>query len=352
MNSRFPSAPVKLGVCGLGYGMYHMRRLVASPLAHHVTVRAVADALPGRRAAGTTAFACKSYADLDEMLARADIEAVALFTSPIGRAGLIRKIIHAGKDVMTTKPLELDPVAALAVLREARSLGRTVFLNSPSPVLGQDLAQVLAWQEEHNLGRLIFAQTDCWYRSTEKADGSWYDDPQLCPAAPIFRLGIYGINDVVALAADPVELHVNLARVLTGRPTPDVAQLSLRFAGGAIACLRATWCCEPIRDNQVSEYVFERGTVRRDYSTRDHRNAPDTTLLLDAADAAGNIFQKHARIDNRFVNSAYRWDLFHDAVRGREILNLITPEQTVAGIQVIAHMTQALASGGIWRREA
>jgi predicted dehydrogenase len=341
--------PVRVGICGLGYGLYHANQLRASAHARHVRFVAAADGRPERLRAGTAALGCRGVAELEDLLRDPEVEAVALFTGPSGRAEQIRRIVRAGKDVMTTKPLELDADAALAVLREARDLGRTVFLNSPAPVLGDDLRQVRAWQEEHRLGRLIFALTDCWYRSTEKADGTWYDDPSLCPAAPIFRLGIYGINDVLALVDDEVaELQVLQARVLTGRPTPDVAQLGLRFAGGTMATIRATWCCGPWRDNQASEFVFERGVVRRTYSTPYHKTAPGTLLTLETEDGAQRIFNRDATVSNHVVNSAYRWDLFHDAVRGRPVAGLLPPERLVAGLRVIARLKHALERDGRW----
>ena len=284
------------------------------------------------------------------MLAEADIEAVALFTGPSGRADLIRKIIRSGKDVMTTKPFELNAAEAMDVLGEAKALGRTVFLNSPSPVVGEDIRQILSWQRDYDLGKLIFVRSDSWYKATESADGTWYDDPLRCPVAPIFRLGIYGINDILALAEGTlVELQVLEDRVLTGRPTPDVAQLGMKFSEGTIACVRATWCCGPIRDNQVSEFVFERGCIDRTYSARDHRNAEYSILRLDAFDKDERVFSDECKISNLVVNSAYRWDLFHRAVRGIETPDLLTPEQIVAGIRVIERMSEAVRAGGVWR---
>lgn len=351
MNSSITTDPVGLGICGLGYGLYNAKQLLASPNSNYIRFVAACDERPDRLNAATAALGCRGYDNLAAMLADPAVEAVALFTGPSGRAELIRQIIRAGKHVMTTKPFELDADAGLSVLHEARSLKRTVFLNSPAPVLGKDLEQVRAWQQEHSLGRLIFALCDCWYRSTEKADGTWYDNPELCPAAPIFRLGIYGINDVLAMVDDELdELQVLQSRILTGRPTPDVAQLSLRFSGGAMAVIRATWCCDPWRDNQASEFVFERGVVRRTYSTPYHKTAPDSLLTLEAADEAGLIFEKAAKVSNHFVNSAYRWDLFHAAVRGSQTLQENSPEQLVAGVRVIHAMTKALANGGTWRR--
>ena len=343
--------PVRLGICGLGYGLYHARQLLASPNARFIDFVAASDNRPDRLAAATAALGCRGVPDLSDLLADPTIEAIALFTGPDGRADLIRRIIRAGKHVMTTKPFELDADAGLRVLQEARELGRVVFLNSPAPVLGEDLRQILRWREEFGLGRLIFALCDCWYRSTEKADGTWYDDPSRCPAAPIFRLGIYGINDVLALVDDEVdEVQVVQARVLTGRPTPDVAQLSLRFAGGATAAIRATWCCGPWRDNQASEFVFERGVVRRTYSTPYHTTAPATKLTLESEDARGQIFTREAEVSNLVVNSAYRWDLFHAALRGSYPEELLPPERLVAGIRVIDSLKRALQQGGVWRR--
>jgi hypothetical protein len=119
-----------------------------------------------------------------------------------------------------------------------------------------------------------------------------------------------------------------------------------------MACIRATWCCEPIRDNQVSEFVFERGTVRRDYSSRDHRNAAATELVLETVDAKGAIFRHTTSISNTRVNSAYRWDLFHAKIRGKEVPGLLSPERVVAGVRVIDAMTRALENGGVWHRAA
>jgi hypothetical protein len=50
------------------------------------------------------------------LIADPNIPVIGLYTGPVGRAALIHRIIEAGKDVMTTKPFELDSEAALAVM--------------------------------------------------------------------------------------------------------------------------------------------------------------------------------------------------------------------------------------------
>src|SRR5205807_937126 len=95
------------------------------------------------------------------------------------------------------KPFELDSVAARSVLEEARALGRMIFINSPSPECPAYLTQIRRWHEEHMLGRPVGCRGEMLVSYREKADGRWLDDPALCPAAPLFRIGIYTLNDLV-----------------------------------------------------------------------------------------------------------------------------------------------------------
>src|SRR5690606_32877601 len=127
---------------------------------------------------------------LEDVLADPAIAASGLCTPPQGRAELVRRCLEAGKDVMTTKPFDLDLDAAAAVLTEARERGRVVHLNSPSPE-PPDLVQIEAWIREYDLGRPVAARAEMLTSVREEADGTWYDDPQRCPLAPMFRLGIY-----------------------------------------------------------------------------------------------------------------------------------------------------------------
>lgn len=93
-----------------------------------------------------------------------------------------------------------------------------IFAASMSTVPSPDLNQILLWREDLRLGRPIAARADIWSSYREAADGSWYDDPEKCPVAPIFRLGIYLINDLIRLVGKPVAVSVMSSRLFTGRP--------------------------------------------------------------------------------------------------------------------------------------
>ncbi len=73
---------------------------------------------------------------------------------------------------MTTKPFEQDSAAAASVLSEARRLNRVVYLNSPGPRPSEDMRIIRGWENTYDLGRLVGAHHECWYKSVEEADGS------------------------------------------------------------------------------------------------------------------------------------------------------------------------------------
>src|SRR5690606_35100525 len=124
-------APLPIGIVGLNFGRHILDQLARDDVKLHLRLAAVCDMDALKAADYATRFGVKAYTSIDDLIADPAIPAIGLFTGPVGRAALIRKIIHAGKDVITTKPFETDPDAALDVLREARSIGRVVHLNSP-----------------------------------------------------------------------------------------------------------------------------------------------------------------------------------------------------------------------------
>lgn len=291
-------------------------------------------------------YGVRPFYRLDDMLADDELEVICLFTGPAGRARLIRKIIDAGKDVMTTKPFELDSQEALDLLEYAKKLGRVIHLNSPAPLTSPDLKQILAWQDEHNLGSIIGARCEAWASYREEEDGSWYDDPALCPVAPIYRLGIYLINDLIRLIGIPHSVNVTESRRFTRRPTSDNAQLGLSFPCGAIGNIFASFCIDDGQSWLNSMTLnFERGTIYRNVgplvSTKPRLN-PEMRLIL----RNGNeLIRRETVVAGS--SEDYQWDSFYEAVRSKSPINFIEPARIVAGIQVIEAMQRSLKSGRI-----
>jgi predicted dehydrogenase len=337
---------IKIAIVGLGFGRNILHDIVDGGGRPYLQTVGVCDLDTDKAAAEAARYGIHAYASLDEILADAAVDAVGLFTPPVGRAALIRKIVRAGKHVVTTKPFERDAAETLAVLREARDLGRVVTLNSPSPTLPPDLAQVEAWRREHDLGRPIAARFDIWGSYHEQADGSWYDDPERCPVAPIFRLGVYLINDAVRIFGEAAEVQVLSSRIRTGRPTPDNAQMNILFRSGALANIFATFCVDDSDNHRNAMTVnFERGTIYRNCGPELNTVRADTSMaLVHKAGSAREV--RRADFPGYNLHHVYQWDIVARLVRGDRSLITTTPETVAAGIRILEAMVLAETNGG------
>ena len=335
-------------IVGLNFGSHIVRLMQTDPARQYLELAGVCDLDHAKAKAVATPLGVSAYGDLQEVLANPAIRAVGLFTSPAGRAKLIRQCIRAGKDVLTTKPLELDADAALDVLCEAKRLGRVVHANSPSPRLTEDLLVMGQWQKKHSLGRIVGARAEVWASYDEKADGGWYDDPQRCPVAPIYRLGIYLINDLVGLMGSPVDVTVLQSRLRTGRPTADNAQIGILFEGGSIANVFASFCVgdgDHYRNGTVVN--FEHGTIYRNVGPQ-RSGALCEMDLVGRRDGKREILE-HAELANR--SGEYQWEDFYKAVQGEALDGELSAEQLVAGVRVIQKVTEKLRCQALEKTE-
>lgn len=334
---------IRIAVVGLNFGQWILEQIAGSAASPWLELAAVCDLDAGKAHATAGKYNVKACTDLDALLADASIPAIGLFTGPAGRANLIRKIIRAGKDVLTTKPFERDPAAALEVLREAQRLGRVVHMNSPGPLPPPDIALIRQWQGQHRLGAPVAARIETWASYREQPNGSWYDDPRLCPVPPIFRLGIYLINDLVAVLGEAQKVVMLESRLFTGRPTADNGQLGILFRNGALANVFASFCVgdgDYYRNGLTLN--FERGTIYRDVGAARPDAPSDLNLVM-------NVNGKRACVEHAELvqhSGEYQWENFWRALNGAKLEGEILPEQIVMGLSVIEAMAKAAQSGG------
>lgn len=338
---------IKIAVVGLNFGRHMLQNLSAADKGKaYFEIAAVCDVNEEKARTMAEQYGVKAYFTLDDLLLDREIEAVALFTGPAGRAELIGRIIAAGKHVMTTKPFETDAAKALEILQRAKRAGRIVFMNSPSPVLPVDLRQIKDWIREHNLGQPIGCRCDVWANYREKADGKWYDDPDQCPVAPVFRLGIYLINDLVQLFGKAKRVQVMHSRLFTERPTPDNAQLGILFENGAIGNIYASFCIGDGQSYKNSMILnFERGTVSRNIEpleADEFQGVSHLSLITKNTADKTVIERKKVSAD---LHGNYQWDVFYKAIQGERIEEDVSPESIVEGIKMISAMARAERSG-------
>lgn len=341
---------ISVGVVGLHFGAQLIdSQILGGAGSKFLELVAVSDMNPERVDRLSRLYGCQGYANLREMLGDAEIEAVILLTSPNGRAELIREIINAGKDVMTTKPFEQDSVAAESVLKEARRLGRIVYMNSPAPVMNLDFRTIREWERKYDLGKLVGGHHECWYKNVESADGSWYDDPELCPAAPILRLGIYGLNDMMQFFGEPEEVQVMQSRHFTGRPTPDMARLCVKFKDGAMIDTLDSWVQQPSRGAQSMILYYENGTVYRNPPLMPEGGGM-TRLCLVTKDSLDGTPVETVELSPDQLSSFYAWEVFHTAVTTRKRPENETPDSVIVNVvRLLEAVKRAALKGGTAR---
>lgn len=327
-----------LGLVGLNFGEKILEREILNGSAREFfELKAVCDVDDDKLSSVSKKYNVRSYNNIQGLLCDAEIDAVALFTGPVGRAALIERCLNYGKHVMTTKPFEQNSKLAEAVLKRAYLEKKAVFMNSPGPLWSPDIRIIKEWQKEYDLGIPVAARWETWCSYREEADGTWYDDPELCPVPPIFRLGIYAINDMIQLLGQIDSVSVMESRIFTKRPTSDIASLNLKFCSGALGNIHASFCVDDrsfYPDNLTLN--FERGTVYR-------RDSSNGSFLL-RVDTKNGV--EDERIATKPIGAAYQWDAFYRYITGGTIAEETSYEDLVHGLQVIEAMSKASAING------
>lgn len=324
---------IRIAVVGLGFGRHIVNELLGPRGSLSMELAGICDADSVRLARCAAESGVRSYHSLEEILADESIEAVGLYTPPHHRAELIGRILRSGRSVMTTKPFEDDPDAAAEVLALAKKRNLVVHLNSPSPLPAPDQRRIMEWRREFDLGEPVSAFWETYACYHETADGSWMDDPVRCPAAPLFRLGIYGINDLVELCGEPSACHVVQSRRSTGRPTADNAMLTISFRNGAIGCVAASF-----RINDGKPYSnrllihYERGTIWR---AMPHDPDGICKLVLQGTGSRGERILREDEINTDEHSGAYQWEEFRQAIRQGRSISAEYTSRIVSSIRVV-----------------
>ena len=331
--------PLRMGMVGLHFGRYIIRDSVPNDGKGLINITRVCDLLPEALAEfseypGTTR--------LDDLLEDPDIDVIGLFTGPVNRAKLIERCLEAGKDVMTTKPFELDAEAALRVLYKAREMGRVVHMNSPNARPQSDLQKLLDLLAEGALGNPTLAISTVWvYYGPTELSGTWYDDQSLCPVAPIFRLGIYPLNNLSQIFGPAKSVSARGTRVETSRPTADNGAMIIEYESGALATMAASFVVggKDYYRNSIT-LCGTKGVAYLNVGPRPRVDRPAPQLTLSTED----------RLDDFELSTSsgdYDWEFFYQRVTGQVAEDFTTPEHIAESIKIVDAMRRAEVSGKV-----
>lgn len=221
-------AVIKVAVVGLGYwGPNLARNFDRLP---DVELAWICDADEQTRTTLAEAFPeARATADLDELLADPELDAVAVATPVPTHAALAQRVMAAGKNCFVEKPLAQSAADAEQVVEAARAAGRTLMVGHlleyhPGLEMLNDLATTGELGDIHyiygnrlNLGKL---------RAEENA---------------LWSLGAHDVSVLLRLAGEePDEMNATGESYM--RPgIEDVVFCFLRFPSGLAAHLHLSW---------------------------------------------------------------------------------------------------------------
>lgn len=324
----------KIAVIGMSFG----GRMTESELINndYFELDSVCDLDEEKAKTWAEKFSVPYFTDMDKLFNERNIQAVALITGPKGRGQLIQKCADRGIHVMTTKPFELSQEKARAALDYAEEKGIQLFVNSPRMVPTGEIRRIREMIRDYDLGRPIAYYGSTWCSYREKADGTWYDDPSVCPVAPVFRLGVYLINELSQIFQGVESVNVSESRIFTERPTSDNASLTIQHTNGAIGTVFASFCIDDM-DSYKCSYIlhFERGSIYKGVLPTEDRN--EVALQLSC-----NYKGSRVMLDERIhINeSGYQWKEFYDAIGGNRSPDYIGSGPIVSAIQILEKMKE------------
>jgi len=184
---------VGVGVIGAGnISTQYLENLTRFP---DLTVLFVADLDLDRAEAQARAFGVPGSGSVEQLLAHDDIEIVVNLTIPAVHAEVGERIIAAGKNVWSEKPLALDHESGAALLAAAFDAGLRVAC-APDTVLGAGIQSALRAIARGDIGEPLTATT----LFQVPGPNSWHPNPEFLfarGAGPLFDMGPYYVTTLV-----------------------------------------------------------------------------------------------------------------------------------------------------------
>jgi len=222
------SDATRVGVVGLGYWGPNLARNFAS--LPGTELRWICDGSPEQlERAGSRFPGVRTTADLDELLADGELDAVAIATPVPTHAPLARRALAAGKHVFVEKPLAQSLADAEQVVADAREHDRTLMVGHLLEYHpGVERLKELVDSDE--LGKVHYIYGNRLNLGKLRADEN-----------ALWSLGAHDVSVVLRLAGEePVECHAHGESYMRDG-VEDVVFCYLRFPSGLAAHLHLSW---------------------------------------------------------------------------------------------------------------
>ncbi|HEY2521830.1 MAG TPA: Gfo/Idh/MocA family oxidoreductase [Streptosporangiaceae bacterium] len=231
------------GIVGAGtVAAFHAGALALLPRARLV---AVADLDQGRAREFAVKHGCVAAPDLDALLARDDVDLVAVCV-PSGRHAEVGvRAAAAGKHLVIEKPIDVSLDAADRLIAAAEAAGVAVTVISQHR-FDPGLVELRRLIDRGALGRLLLGQASTkWWRGQDYYDSADWRGTWAMDGGALMNQGIH-YADLLAWCLGPVaEVSAITATQAHQMEAEDCALATVRFTSGAVGTITASTSVVP-----------------------------------------------------------------------------------------------------------
>ena len=264
--------------------------------------------LPGLRRAGAevTCFASRSRSSAEaaladwgsgviadgweDAIAAPDVDAVDICTPNRLHAEIAVAAAQAGKHVLVEKPIACTVAEADAMIAAAASAGVVLMpahnVRFAKPFWGARLAVA-----DGLVGDIVGVRSAFGHGGPHgwAPEATWFFEPEESGGGALIDLGIHAADALRSVLDDDV---TEVGALIFGEPGQNelAGQLILRFGGGAVGSLHASWAARPGPDHQLTIFGTE-GTLHLDSSTPlTFRPVQGDARRVDLPDSTPDLF--------------------------------------------------------------
>lgn len=189
---------------------------------------------------------CAYYTDLDQMLAREDVDAVCVLTPSGLHAAVGIPAAKAGKHVVVEKPIDITMENAKALIGAADEAGVKLCVISQQRFTDA-IVKVKQATETGKFGQLNFGGSHTkWYRDQEYYDsGDWRGTWELDGGGALMNQSIHYVDMLQYIMGPIDELFAYCVTRNVDIDVEDIAVVSIKFKSGAIGLLEGNVTAYP-----------------------------------------------------------------------------------------------------------
>jgi predicted dehydrogenase len=231
--------PIGVGIVGYGYwGPNLLRNFVVLP-SMRAQVRVVCDSRQERLAAAARLYpAVDVTTDYDALLARPEVDLVAIATPVSSHFDLAQRAFRAGKHVLVEKPLAASVAEASELVALAKQTGKFFFVDHTF-VFTSAVRKMRELVDAGNMGRMLY------YDSTRINLGIFQHDVDV-----VWDLVPHDLSILDYVLGGAMPTSVSCTGIAHYGELADLAYVTLYYPDGFIAHINVNWLA-PVKIRQI-----------------------------------------------------------------------------------------------------